>query len=572
MNAGAARGQTELMRRTRRLHPSGVLLLATTLLVMAALPAAADTRAWLDRDRIHLGETATLNVETDRAAGGAPDWSPLEQDFDAGGHTSTRRVQVVDGEVRTQVLYAVALRPRREGELTVPALDVDGERTQPLVLTVLPPDDTPAQAGEVAFVEAELETGQAWVQQSVGYILRLHYATPLVSGELEQPQPEGAALRRVGDDVTYSRDIGGRRYNVVERRFLLVPERSGTLEIPAARFRGRGTGGFFDDMFGSGPRILRANGQPQRLQVRPMPDQAPQPWLPLRSLQARFLEAPQQARVGEAVDVVLELRADGAAASQMPELELEVGDGAQLFPEPAQVREQFDGGRPQVVVTRRFSIVPRRSGTLAVTARPVEWWDARAGIARTAAAAPLAIQVEGAAAAPVAGPGSPDAGPGERWMKVPGVQGEVRPWAVAAAAFALLWLATLIWALHRRPPSSKDAPAPEAGRSLRTNDTARAKLRHLKLMLDTGDLGEVEHALCALAEPPVSDLDSLAAQLGDPAQRAALEQLQRARWADGDPVSARSALRAAFAKGPRWAGADTGKGAAGPLPPLYPRQ
>src|SRR5690606_15687821 len=453
------------------------------LLLAAADPAGAATRAWLDRDRIQLGETATLNIETDQATA-APDWAPLGADFDTSGHTSTRRVDVVDGEVRARVLYAVALQPRAEGVLTVPALQVGGELTEPLSLTVLPAADTPAQAGAVAFVEAELETGQAWVQQSVGYVLRLYYATPLVSGELEQPEPEGASLRRVGDDVTYSRDVGGRRYSVVERHFLLVPERSGTLEIPGARFRGRGTGGFFDDMFGSGPRILRASSQPQRIEVRPMPDPAPRPWLPLRSLQARFLEAPQQARVGEAVDVVLELRADGAAASQMPELELEVGDGAQLFPEPAQVREQFEGGRPQVVVTRRFSIVPRRSGTLAVTARPVEWWDARAGIARTAAAAPLAIQVGGAAAAPAAGPGAPAAGPGERWMKVPGVQGEVRPWAVAAAAFALLWLATLIWALHRRPPPRKDAPAPEAGRSLRTNDTARAKLRRLKLMLD----------------------------------------------------------------------------------------
>ena len=269
------------MNRRPALPIAAWLLLA--LLLAAAHPAGAATRAWLDRDRIQLGETATLNIETDQATA-APDWAPLEADFDTSGHTSTRRVDVVDGEVRARVLYAVALQPRAEGVLTVPALQVGGELTEPLSLTVLPAADTPAQAGAVAFVEAELETGQAWVQQSVGYVLRLYYANPLVSGELEQPEPEGASLRRVGDDVTYSRDVGGRRYSVVERHFLLVPERSGTLEIPGARFRGRGTGGFFDDMFGSGPRILRASSQPQRIEVRPMPDPAPRPWLPLRSL------------------------------------------------------------------------------------------------------------------------------------------------------------------------------------------------------------------------------------------------------------------------------------------------
>ena len=571
MNAAAGRGQTEPMRDLRRLNDSAARLLLALLLTLAALPLHAGTRAWLDRDRIQLGETATLNVETGQSAGGAPDWSPLEADFEADGHTSTRRVEVVDGEVRTRVLYAVALRPRREGVLTVPPLQVQGERTEPLALTVLPARDAPAQAGAVAFVEAELETGQAWVQQAIGYVLRLHYATPLVSGELEQQQPEGAALRRIGDDLTYSREIGGRRYNVVERRFLLVPERSGTLDIPAARFRGRGTGGFFDDIFGSAPRTLQASSEPQRLQVRPMPDPAPRPWLPLRSLQARFLEAPREARAGEAVDVVVELRADGAAASQIPDLELRADEGAQVFPEPPQAREQFDQGRPQVVVTRRFSIVPRRAGTLQVHAAPVQWWDVRAGVARTAALPPLSLEVQDALAAPSAAVPAAGAGAEERWIRVPGVQGEVRPWAVAAAGFALLWLATLIWGLHRRPQpraakQASDTPLRDA------LDADRARLRRLRLVLDTGDLGEVEQALCALATPPPADVDALRARLGDPAQLAALEALQRARWAGGDPAAARSCVREAFAKGPRWA-IDHGDAArSDPLPPLYPGQ
>src|SRR3546814_7467985 len=74
------------------------------------------------------------------------------------------------------------------------------------------------------------------------------------------------------------------RSTVVERRFLLVPERSGPLTIPGARFSGRGSGGFFDDVFGNGSRELRANGAPRFITVRPVPAKAPQPWLPLRGL------------------------------------------------------------------------------------------------------------------------------------------------------------------------------------------------------------------------------------------------------------------------------------------------
>lgn len=562
MNGVSAKGQTDPMPRL----PSAVPVLLALLVLLAALPVHADTRAWLDRDRIALGETATLNVETDQDGVTAPDWSPLDADFEVSGHTSTRRVEQVNGEVAVHSLFAVALRPRREGVITIPPLQVRQERTPRLALTVLPAQAAPAEAGADAFIETELDTREAWVQQAVGYVLRLHYATPLVSGQLEQPQPEGAALQRIGDDLQYSREIAGRRYSVVERRFLLEPERSGTLRIPPARFRGRGAGGFFDDLFGgSGPRDLRATGSPRQLEVRPRPDGAPVPWLPLRGLEARFLEAPQAARAGEAFEVVVELRADGATAAQMPQPALRVAGGAQLFAEPPGLDEHFERGRPQVVLTRRFSIVPRQAGSLQLELDPIVWWDAQAGIARTIALPPLEVQVQAGAS----GGGPALAADDERWIRVPGVQGEVRPWAVATVAFALLWLATLIWALHRGPVRETDTrhPSPPPGRG---SGSGPARMRQLKHSLDTGDLADVEQALCALATPPAPDLDRLRAQLGDPAQHAAVESLQRARWAGGDAALARAGVRAAFARGPRWVGAGRRHAEAEPVPPLYP--
>ncbi|WP_407352552.1 BatD family protein [Luteimonas sp. R10] len=542
------------------------------LLWLLLLPtvAQAQTRAWLDRDRVELGETATLNVETDQIGVDAPDWSPLDRDFTVSGHTSSRRVESVNGRTRARVLFAVALEPRREGLVTVPALRVGSERTQPLTMTVSPASTAPARAGAVTFIEAEADSQQGYVQQAIGYVLRLYYATPLVSGQLEQPQPEGASLQRIGNDLQYSRDIDGRRYTVVERRFLLIPERSGTLTVPGAQFRGRGTGSFFDDVFGGGSRTLRASGAPRFLEIAPIPDGAPQPWLPLRGLDVRYLQTPQSARVGEAATVVMELRADGATAAQLVAPELQV-DGAQVFAEPPEIEEHFDRGRPQVRLTRRFSIVPARAGRLEVRGPQLQWWDVRAGSARTASLPDFGLEVEGGSAALPAdavpsAPVTAASGDDQGWIRVPGVQGEVRPWAVATVLFALLWLGTLMWALHRRPVAQSDAPvsAPTHG-----GGSGAARLRRLRTALDTADLGEVADALCGLASPPADDLDALRAQLADPAQRAALDALQRARWAGGDAAAARSAVREAFAGGLRRPPA-AAAAKPSPLPPLYP--
>ncbi len=546
------------------------------LCLALALPAHAETRAWLDRDRIALGETATLNIETDQATAQAPDFDALLPDFVVSNRSSNRSFELANGERRTRVLFAVALQPRREGAATVPALRVGGESTQPLSLTVTPRNTVPARAGAPVFIEGTLDSRDAYVQQSIGYVLRLHYATPLISGELDQPEPEGAAMRRVGSDLQYSREIDGRRYTVVERRFQVVPERSGALTIPGARFDGQGVGGFFDDLLGEGRRALAADGAPQVLQVRPVPDGAPQPWLPLHGLELRYVETPQALRAGEAAAVVVEMTADGATASQLPELQLPAIDGAQVFPDPPQVDETFERGRLRAKVTRRFSLLPAQAGTLHVRGPRQAWWDVAANAARTASLPDLRLDVaEGAAAPGNANASLPSvvAAPGRRNAEAsPG--GSSGPWPWLALGFALLWLGTLGWALHRRHKSSaaRGTPAAAAIDGIAT-PVRNPSPREFQRVLQAGDLADVERVLLALVSPAAPDLDTLVRQLDDEAQRAAIAHLQQARWAGGEAAQARAALATAFAQGPRRrAVAPPEDAARALLPPLYPER
>lgn len=551
------------------------LALLLMLSCLAPCLAQAQVRAWLDRDRIALGETATLNIETDQPNSVAPDYAPLQRDFQLDARSSRQSYEATaGGGARVRTLFAVALRPAREGVVTIPALAVGNQRTEPLQLTVTPA--VPSRAGGNVFIEAEADHDAPYVQQAVGYVLRLYYATQLISGQLDQAEPEGASLQRIGNDLQYTRDIGGRRYNVVERRYLLIPERSGVVEMPPARFQGRGVGGFFDEWFGDGQRALSANGPRRVLDVQPVPANAPRPWLPLQALSLRYLETPRTAEAGAAVDVVVEAVADGASGTQLPELQLPVGSGAQVFAEPPQIDETFDNGRPQVRMTRKFSLVPSRAGALQVPGPRIEWWDVRAGRARTASLPDIALQVSPGAnppttTAPRSGATTSrgavvDGGDSQGWIRVPGVQEEVRPWALAAVVFALLWLATLMWGLHRHP-----APADAAPPGARTDRPAGRVARQrqaLKQALATGTLGDVADTLCGMAEPPATDVDALRKRLADPAQVAAIEALQRARWAGADGTAARDALRRAFAKGPRWH--KPRKPAKPLLDPLYP--
>ena len=551
-------------------------LLCALSLFIGITQAQAATRAWLDRGQVAVGEAVTLNIETDQASA-SPDLSPLMADFALEGQSNSRSVQWVNGKTQARTTYVVTMAPKREGSLVVPALQVGSERSQPVALRVsAAPEPSTANANSNAYLETEVDDTSPYVQQSVGVTLRLLYSVPLASGQLDLDTPEGASLQRVGEDVQSVREVDGKRYNVVERKFLLVPERSGALKIPAPRFVGRGAGGWMDDFLGGNSRELRATGTPKSIDVRAQPANAPQPWLPLRDLRLRYVAAPQSLRAGEAAELVVEAIAVGATQSQMPELSAPVVTGAQVFAEPPQYDETFVGGTPQVKLTRRFSIVPNAAGTLTVPGMKLAWWDVHAGEARTAALQDLSLDVAAgtgnfSAPAPMASRAVPSATTGNG-LDIPGGADRripVRVWVWLAVGFAGLWLLTLVWALWRH----RQVAAPS--RIARTQVQGKAvampthTLADLKRALDTGSLDEVGEVLCGMSTPPCADLDALLTHLDSPVQRNAVEQLRRARWADGDGTHARIVLREAFRNGPTCR--VTQKAAAKhELPPLYP--
>ncbi|MDR7069660.1 hypothetical protein J2X02_002511 [Pseudoxanthomonas japonensis] len=550
------------------------------LCLLAAWPLSslAATRAWLEQAQVTLGQAVTLNVETD-AVSATPDLTPLMRDFEVEGQADSRSVQLVNGRMSSRMTFALTLRPRRAGTLAIPVLQVGSERTVPLVLEVAATATASAASNGLVFVETEVDDARPYVQQSVGITVRLFYATPLVSGQLDLDPPDGALLQRVGEIVQSSREIDGRRYNTAERRFLLVPERSGPLTLPGARFSGRGAGGWMDDLLGGNSREVNITGTPRTLQVRPQPANAPQPWLPVRDLRLRYTAVPEQLRTGEAATLAIETTVVGATQAQLPELPTPTIPGAQVFAEPPQYDETFVGGTPQVKLTRRYSIVPSQSGTLAVPGVAMAWWDVRGGSAKRATLQDLAIPVvmgSGQASRPPAPEGATPASQGATDDGVIALAGERRVpahlWPWLAAGFALLWLATLVWGLSRRQgvvgTSRKRAPLAETATVVDTPATHTAA--DLRRVLDAGDLDDIEIVLCGMARPMAVDLDDLQRRLDAPAQRAAVDLLRRARWAGGDPAQARLTLREAFRGGPQWRARDAGV-TDEPLPPLYPR-
>jgi hypothetical protein len=176
--------------------------------------ALAAVRLELDRDRVTEGETVTLTFLTDDPKQSLDaDFSALEPDFD-----------ILD----------------RRSELTIPAFDFGGSRTQPATLRVDPAPELEPGALPPVFIEVEVtpEEGPYYVHAQLGLVVRVFYQQNLTEAAISQPEPEPGSVRLL-QETPYQAERGGERYRVLERRYAVFPERSGEMILPAMQLSGR---------------------------------------------------------------------------------------------------------------------------------------------------------------------------------------------------------------------------------------------------------------------------------------------------------------------------------------------
>ena len=249
----------------RLIWPASLLVL---LLILMVGTGEAAVRATLDRDTVYAGDTLTLTIESDgQQSGLQPDLAPLEKNFDVLGTGTSTRVSIINGRRSDKTLWQVQLQPRRTGLLRIPPLSVGGQQTAAVELKVTEaPQQATTQAGQHVFVKAEINSSgkQTYVQQQIPYTVRLYYDGRLQEGELSAPQPENAVIEQLGKGKSYSTVRNGQQYNVIERHYVISPEKSGALHIPPTTFKGHiavpqqrrrnsHSGSLMDEFFGNSP-------------------------------------------------------------------------------------------------------------------------------------------------------------------------------------------------------------------------------------------------------------------------------------------------------------------------------
>lgn len=477
----------------------GKLRCTLTLALLSALlwlspPLHAELAAHVDRQTIDENDVIVLEIRYDgQARGDDFGFDRLEDDFIVLNRQRAHQLTLIGGRPYAVTSWSLTLQPKRRGELTIPAFSVEGEQTEPIAITVTAPTPEAQEAmARLVFMETDISSSDVYVQEQLTYRVRLYYSeNAVLFGELPpMPRFEQAVVEPMGGPSNHVEVRDGERYLIIERRYAIVPQRSGRLELPPESFVGAVRLSTPDGAVRR--RNLRLATDGHRIDVQPQPDAWPddQPWLPARklTLDDAFDPTPPRFRQGEPVTRVLTLQAQGLAASSLPELDFGSVAGVRSYPESPVLDEDRRGEHFIATRIQSATLIAQVVDFIELPEISVLWWDLDSDRIRRASIPPRRFTV-----APSALPQAPPA------IDVEAVEesasdappatpiGEIRPWPAMTLLAVLLGMGAVIYGIwhfrrQRGKPVSDIPPRPHAGAERKalldacaTNDAHKAR-------------------------------------------------------------------------------------------------
>lgn len=445
----------------------GRFFLAVALLVAYSVAQAAPVTAKLDRSSAVVGETVTLILQTtDTDQSLDTDLSVLQTDFDVLNQRSETQMSFVNGRQTASVRLVITLEPKKEGNLTIPALKFPGASSSPLVLKVAAAPALAPGDAEPVFIEVTVQpdSGPYYVLSQVSLMVRIFYQANLTEAAINPPEPEQASVRLL-DEVPYQSDRNGERYRVLERRYAIFPERSGTLTIPAMQLSGRLIERPSDRLWQPTVRgrRVRVESEPLTLEISPRPASFRGDfWLPARRITlSQQISDNEKLHVGEPVTRTVILDAMGLEENMLEEPAWPEVPGTRIYPDQPQGISRDDGEWVLGHKEFRYAVVPEESGELVLPEIRLDWWDTITNQQRTAVLPEHRVTVLPSELSPsvTAPPPPTDVIPGISQGVPDGniiETGNAIVWKATTGAFALLWLLTLFFYFRR---GGESAPA-----------------------------------------------------------------------------------------------------------------
>lgn len=351
-------------------------------LLVTSLASAQQIEVNVDRTELARGETLTFTIRVfDQRQGMQLDLTPLTENFDVLGTRTSSQIRSVNGNVESWTDYIVTLFPLTEGELEIPSLQINNSSTDPITVSVVNEGPRSNQSSEELFLEVEVNKESVYVQEQLLFTVRLYYTiNGIRNPQFTELEMEDTVIQLIGSPNQYERLIDGVRYGVYEKRYVIFPQRSGPLEIPDILFRGEVTDGSSNFVFRNlNTRRVTAFIDGLTIDVKERPEAArdSQFWLPVSNLtlEESFDTDISNLQVGDSIVRTVTLVAEGVDGAVLPPFSNTDIEGANLYPDPAEIDRTFVDGEIIGTRTEQTTIVATQGGTIEIPEIVIPWWN-----------------------------------------------------------------------------------------------------------------------------------------------------------------------------------------------------
>jgi len=409
--------------------------------------------ATVDQNQITEFDVITLTIRVTDRNGVTPDLTGLENDFTIISQQSQQNssISIINGQQqrRGYVDHILTLRPNRQGDLVIPSLPVGTERTQPINIRVTPQSKAVTnQMQQILFFETLVDRTELYVQSQLLYTVRLYYADSISGDFPAAPSLDNAVVEIVENEKRFETVVNNRRFYVLEKKYAIFPQKSGPLRLQPETFVGtRGRGGLF-----SARQRVNAVSKGHQLTVRPVPQSFKgQRWLPAQSLtlEATVNRPSAPIVVGDPINRVITLRAEGTTAALLPELSFPDNNLARLYVDQPATSEfsSSDGISAESILT--VGIVPTAPGTLSLKPIDIYWWNTETDRQEIAQLPALTLAIgQGAVQTPrVTEP--PTNNPPPAIAEIESLKAQLIFAQWAAGSLLMVWLLTLAIGIRR---------------------------------------------------------------------------------------------------------------------------
>ena len=457
-------------------------LLLAVLLPLKAM-ALTELQASVDKNPVTQGEYIALTVTADDdLESQALDTSALLKNFIVGRTSVGRSTQIINFDTRKETRWQILISPKQLGQVTIPAFEINGVKSNPIALQVVDSASQPQQMQNL-FLRTSVSSDEAYVGQLITYKVKLYLAVDLQRGVLSAPNLDGAQVKQVGDDKDSTDIVNGRRYRVIERTYSIVADNPGKLMISGVNFSGdvlvNGAGGGMFSFQESRP--VQAQGDSTVVTIKPVPQSYVGDWLvaDVVALQEDWKDG-QTYEAGQPITRNISLYASNADETSLPDLNIPLPPGMRSYPDKAVKKTIARDGQTVAKLTQTVAIVPSKAGDFTLPEVKVAWWNPHLNKEEYATLPARQIKVKPASNTP-----APDL-----TMPTPTTTTSAGYWPAATAILAVLWLVTLgLWLSARRK-----APIKVVDRIMATATTPTAPA-NLQSAIDKDDAAEVLNAL-----------------------------------------------------------------------------